>query len=273
MAKSKVLFLCSCIVLSSFIVAESRAQQVNKPSQISNPQTKQHNENGFLDIFRPIANVFKRLFYRNQISRSYPPEIKNVYLSQTIVFKKNSKRRPGAVCSETDQSIIVTTDAVDESVLLYNYKVSGGEIIGKDSAVVWSLSNVKPGVYTIQVSVDDGCPYCSKPVTKQVEVIECESPFIPETTSCPTGEVVANQSNINEEQTVTFTANLKDFKGEPIFQWEVLEGEIISVQGTQTIKVRVPSEGAGKTIKAYATIKNVDPSCSSLAASVEVTKP
>lgn len=222
MRKSKALFLYSCIVLSLFIVAESRAQQT---SQISNPQTKQHSESGFPNIIRPIGNFFKSLFNRNQISNSYPPEIKNVYLSQTTVFKKNPERRPGSVCSETDQSIIVSTDAVDESVLLYNYKVSGGEIVGKGSTVVWDLSNVKPGIYTIQVSVDDGCPYCSQPVTKKVEIIECESPLFLAPPLCPTGQAAANQSSINEEQIVTFTANLKDFKGEPIFSWEVVEGK------------------------------------------------
>jgi hypothetical protein len=67
-----------------------------------------------------------------------------------------------------------------DDVLTFEYKVSGGKIIGKGERVLWDLSDVKPGTYTITATVDDGCGFCGKPLTKVVTVSECSDCKNPE---------------------------------------------------------------------------------------------
>lgn len=70
------------------------------------------------------------------------------------------------------RTLSVTTDARDpeNDVLTYNYVISGGTIKGRGANVVWDLTGVLPGTYTITAGVDDGCGICGKTVTKTVVV-------------------------------------------------------------------------------------------------------
>jgi hypothetical protein len=66
----------------------------------------------------------------------------------------------------------VTTIAKDPEgdVLTFQYKTSGGNIIGTGAKVIWDLSVVGPGKYTIAVGADDGCGICGRIVTKSVTI-------------------------------------------------------------------------------------------------------
>lgn len=70
----------------------------------------------------------------------------------------------GPACRDHNSQVSVTTTSVDPEydVLTYFYKVSGGKIIGTGAKVVWDLSGVKAGTYTITAAVDDGCGLCGK---------------------------------------------------------------------------------------------------------------
>jgi len=75
-----------------------------------------------------------------------------------------------------DTKIMVETDAESSDpadVLVYNYTVSGGRVVGNGALVTWDLSGVKPGIYTITASVDNGCGLCGRTMTKTVVVREC----------------------------------------------------------------------------------------------------
>jgi hypothetical protein len=76
------------------------------------------------------------------------------------------------VTSATSGKIDVTATAVDPEtdVLTYVYKISGGKIVGSAAKVVWDLTGVKPGTYSITAAVNDGCGLCGKFVTKTVVV-------------------------------------------------------------------------------------------------------
>ena len=114
------------------------------------------------DIVRPFANMT------------------NVVLSQTEIVANcpaNSN-----ICSNNKRTIEVSSEAVSSDptdVLTYNYTVSGGKIVGisenrfMDAKVVWDLTGVRPGTYTITASADNGCGVCGKTVTKEVKVVEC----------------------------------------------------------------------------------------------------
>ncbi len=76
------------------------------------------------------------------------------------------------VSALSDKKIEVVTTAVnpDGDPLTYAYTVSGGKIIGTGSRVVWDLTGVLPGKYTITAAVDDGCGFCGQPKTEFVTV-------------------------------------------------------------------------------------------------------
>ena len=70
------------------------------------------------------------------------------------------------------KTISVATSAVDpeNDVLTYNYRVTGGQIVGTGAKVVWDLTGAEPGTYSITAGVDDGCGICGKTVTRTVIV-------------------------------------------------------------------------------------------------------
>jgi hypothetical protein len=100
------------------------------------------------------------------ILRNMPAVIDKVSLSTSeILFNsKNENKKISVDVSATD---------AENDVLTYIYKVSGGKIIGQGSRVLWDLSDVKPGTYTITAGIDDGAGIKSEMTTKTVVIKEC----------------------------------------------------------------------------------------------------
>ena len=75
-------------------------------------------------------------------------------------------------CSNSPRIVSVSTTASDpeNDQFVYRYSVSGGKIIGTGKDVMWDLTGVKPGKYTIAAGVDDGCGICGETKTKEVIV-------------------------------------------------------------------------------------------------------
>ena len=73
------------------------------------------------------------------------------------------------------KEISVSTTIVNpmSDVLTYNYYISGGKIIGQGAKVVWDLSGVEAGTYTITAGVDDGCGICGPTKTETVVIKDC----------------------------------------------------------------------------------------------------
>lgn len=105
--------------------------------------------------------------------RNLPPDVINLNLSLTEITATCGTER--SACLNKVRSIFVSTLGKDpeNDVLIYDYKISGGKIIGQGANVVWDLSDAKPGTYTITAAVDDGCGLCGKSITKTVIVKEC----------------------------------------------------------------------------------------------------
>lgn len=104
-----------------------------------------------------------------------PADVVNLNLSLTEITASCNSESSNQNCSNEVRSIFVSTLGKDpeNDVLTYDYKISGGKIIGQDANVVWDLSGAKPGTYTITAAVDDGCGLCGKSITKTVIVKEC----------------------------------------------------------------------------------------------------
>ena len=108
-----------------------------------------------------------------------PPDVINLILSQTeITANCNSlDLTQNDSCSSSNRNIVILVNAKDpeNDVLIYNYKISGGKIIGQGSSVVWDLSGVETGTYTITATADDGRDFYGKAMTKTVVVKQCSN--------------------------------------------------------------------------------------------------
>ncbi len=104
-----------------------------------------------------------------------PPNVTELSLSadEIIIGCKDAKIEK--TCSDSNRKILIMTSALDpeSDPLLYNYEISVGKIIGQGKEIVWDLTGVPSGTYTITAWVDDGCGRCGQEVTKTVIVREC----------------------------------------------------------------------------------------------------
>ena len=97
----------------------------------------------------------------------------NLSASEIIIGSDNQTKNRRRVGDKTKISVATTAVDPENDVLTYNYTISDGKIIGAGENVVWDLSGVQPGTYTITAGADDGCGVCGVTVTKTVVVKEC----------------------------------------------------------------------------------------------------
>jgi hypothetical protein len=94
-----------------------------------------------------------------------PPDVVGLNLSKTEIVKS----------IDSDMKIEVSAEIINpmNEVITYEYRISGGKIVGSGKDVVWDLSGVKSGTYKITAIADNGCGICGKWITKMVVVKEC----------------------------------------------------------------------------------------------------
>lgn len=87
------------------------------------------------------------------------------------------------IAGQEDFRVKVFTDHADPEgdVVLFKYRVSAGKIIGVGAKVIWDLTNVGPGTYTIQAGVNDGIGICGETKTRRLEILECAGCTLRET--------------------------------------------------------------------------------------------
>lgn len=168
--------------------------------------------------------------------------------------------REGTTCAD-DTSIDVRTDATDpeNDVLVYNYTVSGGRIVGEGANVSWDVSGLQPGTYTITAGVNDGCGLCGKTETRTITVVECDCVRACE---CPSLSVTGPGGIVTPGDAMTFTANASGgSQGALTYSWTVSGGTIESGEGSPSISVRTTPDMAGSNVTATVTIGGLDPNC------------
>jgi hypothetical protein len=154
--------------------------------------------------------------------------------------------------------------------LVYEYKVSGGQVVGQGNEVIWNLEGVRPGVYTITTSIKGKSGVSAETKTQSVSVSECEClcPCV-----CPTLSVTGKEI-VRASESLVFTANVSGGIATDIrYNWTVSQGEIVSGQGTSQIKVKTTREMTG-FIKATVEIGgNLCDMCKRIeSATVEIVK-
>lgn len=112
------------------------------------------------DVPRPVANVTELNLSKNEITADCPTG--DSIKSDDDYFKIKIQTK-GESADPTD-------------VMTYFYTVSGGKIIGNGANVIWDLSGVKPGTYTITAGVDNGCGDCGEKKTQEVIIKKSSCP-------------------------------------------------------------------------------------------------
>ena len=107
----------------------------------------------FPNIFRPISSLFNRIFRKKQ-------EV--IYCPKADVTVLELDRFEYIIGKSEPVRVHIIATNPNSEVLTFYFHVSGGKIIGKGEKVIWDLSDVKPGTYTIIGVVDDGCGFLRK---------------------------------------------------------------------------------------------------------------
>jgi hypothetical protein len=155
MRKLLLLTVCICFVFSSAATYCAEKFEVKASTTVS--------QKAFPNLFRPIKNIFKRLFglKRNRIIVEYPkPNMKSLSLSQNqTLLAKLSHGFPTVHngCLRSSQVVNVSTEIDKSGTEMFKkniqytqrYIVTAGKIMGEGSDVIWDLSGVKPGTYQI----------------------------------------------------------------------------------------------------------------------------
>lgn len=99
-----------------------------------------------------------------------PPDVVQLSLSRGIIYRSCSATEPD--CEKTDQiDVSAAMSDIENDVVIHVFEVSGGVIIGQGSKVIWDLSDVVPGQYTIRAWADDGCGNCGKNISQTISVV------------------------------------------------------------------------------------------------------
>jgi hypothetical protein len=166
--------------------------------------------------------------------------------------------RPGMKTPENcDESssikVKITAANPRNSALNYYYTVSGGRIIGKGASVLWDLSGVRAGTYTITAGIGGDAEAFAETQTKIVQVKECNCRYVD---ACPVIEISTPADPVKAGETVTFTAKIPgDFVSEnTTYNWTVSAGTIVEGQGTPQIKVETMREMADGNLTATVEI-------------------
>lgn len=171
----KKLCLVLFIILSLCSFAKSKDRSIQSSVVISNTTDFKN----FPNIFRPVGNLFRRIFRKPRPIICYSTDVKDVKLSSQEITAfyavEGADRVNTALIEVSTIAVSGPYEYTEEShpSLTFKYTVTAGKISGEGIHVVWNLTDVKAGEYTITAAVDDGCGFCSKTVTKTITVKEC----------------------------------------------------------------------------------------------------
>lgn len=184
-----------------------------------------------------------------------PPVIEDLILDETTLVHPCP---PGVKPSEgekvsLDSIIQVATRAGDRDndVLAYDYKVSGGKIVGWGPYVKWDFTGVPPRTYRISVGVDDGRGTFESTRENEISVGECLGCGL---VDCP---MIWLKQGRNADMPYEFVV-IANVSGGNVtnYTWTISEGEIIEGQGTPSATIKAPENFSEITVTVE--VNNVD---------------
>jgi hypothetical protein len=163
-----------------------------------------------------------------------PSNVISLAFDKEVIYS-SCAGKPAAECADVAAKIRVTTVAEDKEndILVYRYTVIAGRIIGQGPSVVWDLSGVSPGKYSIVVGSDDGCGVCGRTMTKEIEVKA--APDVEKITLsknrinswCPIGRESPESQCSKQQMVVDVTTIAKDAHDGLTYYYTVTGGKIV----------------------------------------------
>jgi len=193
--------------------------------------------------------------------KNSPPNLVSVTLDKRVVDKWCPiSKRPDTGCPFNGERVRISVNANDPDgdAITYSYKVTGGKIIGKGADVVWNLTSLVPGNYSVAVGASGRGGSQSRTLTRSVKLQECPDCDLP--CDCPTLSVTASDPSVKAGEVVIFSAIVSGWKGIK-FEWTVENGTIVRGKSSKKVTVRSNNDTAGKNIVATVEISGTDPAC------------
>src|SRR5687767_14233125 len=178
----------------------------------------------------------------NKMVQNKWPDVTDLVLDQSELRNPLPKGSPAKWPEPwPDMTVRVQATAADPEgdVLTYNYKVTGGRVVGTGANVSWNLSGVMPGSYTIRAAVDDGCGLCGETITRTVTVLANE-----DTPACVCSDIRIDSLSSKQGPHLSAFSVYMSGPDRPnlAYNWTISEGTIDAGQGTPTIKISHPKE-------------------------------
>jgi len=138
------------------------------------------------------------------------------------------------------------------------YEVAAGQILGNGNRVQWDLSNIPPGTYKISAGEwFDGKQY-GETVSQTVNIVSavCMSDPV-----CPILRINASERTFEPGDTVDVSAMISGLRGSmPIlYNWMTSEGQIISGQSSNVVRIKLPSIVEARQPRVTLTIGGLNP--------------
>lgn len=136
------------------------------------PKKRKQNPGSLAQLGTRCARLSNGSYKGGSMLPNTPPTVALKASTDKVTLPCKSGEPP-TLCT-TDAKVQLTSVAsdADGDTLLYTYTTTGGRITGDGSEVVWDLSGVEVGSYTVSVEVDDGCG-CIASVSTVVSVVVC----------------------------------------------------------------------------------------------------
>lgn len=236
---------------SGFSLTHTQSQSAAPtPSQEATPQSpqaslaaptperinQQKKPNVVRRFFRWLAGLFKGRKQERNLPNS-PPVILAVTLSETTITLNCSQGLApvgDGVFKGNQVQVRVAANDADGDQLRYKPSAQVGKLSGDKENIIWDLSGVAPGTYTLNVSAFDGkAESALYPVSLNILQLKCGSP-------CSYSVTVAAPATVISGTAVTFSSDV-DYKGSSAlnYEWTISPStaRIISGAGTPAITV------------------------------------
>jgi hypothetical protein len=146
--------LVFCVSISSVYASE---KNIEKSTTL---------QNNFPNIFRPIGDLVRRILGRKHKPKEDIPcqEVRSLVLNRAEILEADFNK-------SVEVFVKLEYENPMQDTIIYDYQISAGKIIGKGEKIVWDLTDVKVGTYTITAKVDNGCGLdFGKSMTKTITI-------------------------------------------------------------------------------------------------------